>query len=91
MGSNPDKVTGFFNSPNPSSCTVALGSTELLTEMSTRNLPEGKGRPSRKADSLNWETRRLITLWVFTACYRDSFAFFLLHFYVPNLLFNLPE
>jgi hypothetical protein len=40
----------FFNLPNPSSRTVALGSTQPLTEMSTRNLPEGKGRPARKAD-----------------------------------------
>jgi hypothetical protein len=28
------------------------GSTKLLTEMSTRNLPGGKGRPARKADNL---------------------------------------
>jgi hypothetical protein len=34
----------FFNLPNPSSCTVALGSTQPLTEMSTRNLPGGGGR-----------------------------------------------
>jgi hypothetical protein len=27
-----------------------LGSTQPLTEMSTRNLPGGKGRPARKAD-----------------------------------------
>jgi hypothetical protein len=27
----------FFNRPNPSSRTVALGSTQPLTEMSTRN------------------------------------------------------
>jgi hypothetical protein len=26
--------------------------TQPLTEMSTRNLPGGKGRPSRKADNL---------------------------------------
>jgi hypothetical protein len=31
---------------------MALGSTQLLTEMSTRNLPGGKGRPARKADNL---------------------------------------
>jgi hypothetical protein len=31
----------FFNLPNPSSRTMALGSTQPLTEMSTRNLPEG--------------------------------------------------
>jgi hypothetical protein len=35
----PDEVTGFFNKPNPSSRTMALGSTQPLTEMITRNLP----------------------------------------------------
>jgi hypothetical protein len=29
---------------------MALGSTQPLTEMSTRNLPGGKGRPARWAD-----------------------------------------
>jgi hypothetical protein len=47
----PDEVD-FFNLPNPSSRTMALGSTQPLTEMSTRNLPGGKGRPARKADNL---------------------------------------
>jgi hypothetical protein len=36
----PDEVN-FFNLPNPSSRTMALGSTQPLTEMSTRNLPGG--------------------------------------------------
>jgi hypothetical protein len=31
---------------------MALGWTQPLTEMSTKNLPEGKGRPARKADDL---------------------------------------
>jgi hypothetical protein len=31
---------------------MTLGSTWPLTEMSTRNLPEGKGRQARKADNL---------------------------------------
>jgi hypothetical protein len=35
----------FLYWPNPSSRTMALGSTQPLTEMSTRNLPGGKGRP----------------------------------------------
>jgi hypothetical protein len=48
---SPDEVD-FFNSPNPSSRTMALGSTKSLTEMSTRNLPGGKGRPARKADNI---------------------------------------
>jgi hypothetical protein len=51
-GSIPDQVTGFFNSPNFSSLTIALGSTQPLIEMSTRNLPGGKVRPVRKADNL---------------------------------------
>jgi hypothetical protein len=33
----PDKVDFF----NPSNCTMALGSTQPLTEMSTRNLSGG--------------------------------------------------
>jgi hypothetical protein len=37
----PDEVIGFFIWPNPSSRTMALRSTEPLTEMSTRNLSEG--------------------------------------------------
>jgi hypothetical protein len=45
VGSIPDEITGFFNLPNPSSRTMALGSTQPLTEMSTRNLPAGEGRP----------------------------------------------
>jgi hypothetical protein len=42
-GSSPDEVIGFFNWPNPSSRTMTLGSTQPLTEMSTRNLPGCKG------------------------------------------------
>jgi hypothetical protein len=38
--------------PNPSSCTVALGSTQALTEMSTRNLPGSEEWQAHKADSL---------------------------------------
>jgi hypothetical protein len=31
---------------------MVLGSTQPLREMSTRNLPGGKGRPTCKADNL---------------------------------------
>jgi hypothetical protein len=41
--SNADEVIWFFNWPNPSSCTTALGSTHPVTEISTRNLPGGGG------------------------------------------------
>jgi hypothetical protein len=48
----PDEVIGFFSRPNFSSRTMALGSTQPVTEMKTRNLPGGKGRPVLKADNL---------------------------------------
>jgi hypothetical protein len=61
----------------------AMGSTQSLTKMSSRNLPGGKGRPALKAGNLAavcestvqkmWEPRRLTILWVFTGCYRVSF------------------
>jgi hypothetical protein len=53
---------------------MALGSTQPLTEMSTRNLPGGKGR--RDCLEEIWEPRRLTNLWVSTACYMDNFTFF---------------
>jgi hypothetical protein len=64
---------------------MALGSTQPLTEMSTKILLGGKGRLESKADNLTaiyepivykvWEPRRLTTLWVSTAGYRDNFTF----------------
>jgi hypothetical protein len=66
---------------------MALGSAQPLIEMITRNLSGGKGRPARKADNLTansesivwkmWEPRRLTSLWAPTACYRNSFTFFI--------------
>jgi hypothetical protein len=47
----PDEAD-FFSFPNPSSRTMVLGSTQCLTEMSTRNLPGGKKRPACRADNL---------------------------------------
>jgi hypothetical protein len=57
---------------------MTLWSTQPLTEMSTGNLPGGKGRPALKADNLTgicepiawkiWEPRRLTTVWVSMAC-----------------------
>jgi hypothetical protein len=65
---------------------MALWWTEPLTEMSTRNILGGKGRPARKAANLiaicepiareNVGASATRTLWVSTACYRDSFTFF---------------
>jgi hypothetical protein len=74
----------FFNLPNPSSRTMALGSTQPLTEMSTRNIPGGEWQLALKADNLTaicepmvykmWEPQHLTALWVSTACYRDTFT-----------------
>jgi hypothetical protein len=68
----PDEVDRF-NLPNPSSRTMTLGSTQPLTEMSTRNLPVCKKGPAPRADNLAaicepivwkmWEPRRLTNLW----------------------------
>jgi hypothetical protein len=70
---------------------MALGSTQPLTEMSTRNRPEGKGRQARKADNPTairepfflrmWVPQSLTNLRASTACYRDNFAFFYFHCY----------
>jgi hypothetical protein len=47
------ELIAFFNLPKPSNRTMALGLTQLLTEMSsTRNLPGSKARQARKADNL---------------------------------------
>jgi hypothetical protein len=63
---------------------MAQGSTQPLTEMSTRNLPGGEGWPARKAENLTaicelstkmWEPQHLTALWVSTAHYRDTFTF----------------
>jgi hypothetical protein len=48
----PDEVIWFFNWPNPSSRISVLGSSQPLTEISIRDLPEGKGRQACKADNL---------------------------------------
>jgi hypothetical protein len=52
VGLIPDEVIVFFRRFNLSSRTMAVGSTQPLKEMSTRNLPEGKGRPACEARNL---------------------------------------
>jgi hypothetical protein len=53
-GSIPNEVTG-----NPSSRIVALGLTQPLAEMSTRNLPGGKAGLSLKAYNPEQSVSRL--------------------------------
>jgi hypothetical protein len=54
-GRSPVRVPGeveLFNLPNLSSRTMALGSTQPLTEMSTRNFLGGKKLPVHRANNL---------------------------------------
>jgi hypothetical protein len=51
-GSIPNGVTGILQWLNPCGCIVALGSTQPLTEMSTRNPSWGLRWPVRRADNL---------------------------------------
>jgi hypothetical protein len=39
MGSIPNEINGFFILSNPSSNIMAMGLTQALTKMITRNLP----------------------------------------------------
>jgi hypothetical protein len=47
----PDEVD-FFNLPNSFSRSMALGLTQPLIEMSTRNFPGGKEWPAHRTDNL---------------------------------------
>jgi hypothetical protein len=74
VGSIPD-INGFFSWPSPSSRTMALASTQPLTEISIRNLPGFKGRPVREADNLTAICEPILeNVGASTACYRDSFT-----------------
>jgi hypothetical protein len=77
----------LFNGPVPSSRTMALGLTQLLTEMSTKNLPWGKQHPAHKADNLTIckltvskmrQPQHPTNLWAAMAYYRNSFTFFII-------------
>jgi hypothetical protein len=70
-GSIPDGIIGIFHWHNPSGRTMALGSTQPLTEMNTRNISWSKGGrcvgltilPPTCADCLKiWEPRPPVTL-----------------------------
>jgi hypothetical protein len=77
---------------------MALGSTQPPTETSTSNILVGKWRPARKADltviyeptvKKMWEPRRLTTLWVSTACYRDTFTLLTYSFLNSEMFTNI--
>jgi hypothetical protein len=48
----PAQVIVVLNLPNPSIRTMALGLTQSLKEIGTRNLPGGKVLPMRETDNL---------------------------------------
>ena len=83
-GSIPDGVRGIFLLHNPSGCTKALGLTQPLTEMSTRNISRGGkgGRclgvitlPPSCTDCLEiWEPRPAGILRACPGLYRVCFA-----------------
>jgi hypothetical protein len=52
VDSVPNVVIEFFRRPDPTNHTMVLRLTQLVTEMSARNVPEGKGWPACKADIL---------------------------------------
>jgi hypothetical protein len=76
---------------------MALGSTQPLTEMCTRNFPGGKGQPARKADNLTAmcepivktmrEPRCLTTLWAFIPVTGIYLPFY---FVIHNTVFFFP-
>jgi hypothetical protein len=53
----------LFIDINPSDRTMALGSTQPLTEMSTRSISWGLMRPVRKADKLTTILCRCQEIW----------------------------
>jgi hypothetical protein len=85
VGLISDGVIGIFNWRSRFGCTVALGSTQPLTEMSTRNISWGDegGRcigltavSSSCADCLEtWEPQSPRTHRACSGLYRDSFTF----------------
>jgi hypothetical protein len=63
VGAIPDGVTGFFHSHNPSGLTIALGSTQPLTEMSTRNISWGKAGWSVGLTTLPLSSADCLKIW----------------------------
>jgi hypothetical protein len=93
-GSIPGGVTGFFSDISPSDRSMALGSTQSLVKMSTRNTPGGKsGRfvrlttspPSRAECHEIREPKLPGTLWATPGLLRDSVTFYL---YLPGASSN---
>ena len=74
---------------------MALGSTQLLVKMSTRNILGGKGGrcvrltspPSRAECHEIWEPKPPATLWATPGLFCDTFTFTFL--YIANIQFAI--
>ena len=80
----PGGVTGFFSDISPSDRSMALGSTQPLAKMSTRNIPGSIGGrclrlttspPSRAECHEIWESKSPGKLWATPGLLRNSFTF----------------
>jgi hypothetical protein len=79
---------------------MALGSTQSVTEMSTRNHHGGKVRQYSKADNLTticepnvpkmWGPQRLKTLWAFLV-YLIFLFFFLQGLFISTLIYYISD
>ena len=85
-GSIPGGVTGFFRDISPSMCSMALGLTQPVVKMRTRNIPGGKGGrcvrlttlpPSRAECHEIQEPKPPGTLWATSGLLQDSFTFYI--------------
>jgi hypothetical protein len=76
VGSTPDEFIGLFSRYNPSSRTMPLGSTQPLTQMSTRNFPGVKvGRSVRLTASPPFVSRSFDVSQHYGPPHRDCFTF----------------
>jgi hypothetical protein len=96
-GSIPGGVIGFFSNISPSDRTMALGSTQPLVKMSTRDIPGGKGgrcvrlttSPPLRAECHGiWEPKPPGTLWATPGLLQDSFTFTVSYHNLPQQLLH---
>jgi hypothetical protein len=95
-GSIPDDVIGIIQWHNPSSCTMALGSTQPLTEMSNRCISWGKGGRCLRLTTyhypvpLSWNLGTLTPWNPLDHSRPVTWLLYLLHFIITYFLFHLP-